>query len=692
MLIISRKMSYFQKQLSVVIGINFLSLVVAGTLLYSSFVNDYQDNLLDTVKSRMNMLIAASTSALLFDDKEAATRVLTSLSQSPNTRFAEIYTLEKQPFSRFVREGHSIDVSIADLQPGFFFQNENLYIFKPIELDNETLGYMLLSADTLSLQQQNQRYLRIIGVVFAITMLLAYLLNWRLQIVMAAPLNRLVGLMSYVAKERKYDKRIEVRQVDDEVGTLVNGVNSMLDTIEQHEQQLQENSERLESLVTLRTEQLFQRANYDALTQLPNRHLLIDRLNHGIDNADWEKSSMALMFLDLDRFKVINDSLGHSIGDQLLTQVAKKLSNLVNKVDSVCRWGGDEFVVLVEHLQDKNDVEKLAQNIIDILNQPMEIAGHRLHISTSIGIARYPQDGADSVTLLKHADISMYRAKANGPGKYSFFKSTMLDDSVYRLSLESQIRHAAENAAFHLVYQPQICVKSNSMCGFEALIRWDHEGRLIPPNEFLPVVEEIGLMTAISEWVLRTACQQNAKWQQEGLSIVPIAVNLTADFIIQPNSFDLVESILAEYDLAPRYLEIEITENTFVASTEIAIKTIERLRKLGVSVAIDDFGTGYSCMSYLRDLPVNKLKIDGSFVQHLGQSTANDGIVKSIITLGNSLDLIVVGECIENEQQREMLEEMGCDMIQGYLYSKPLPAEKAQRFLNNEFQADIAES
>ena len=679
------KMSYFRKQLWVVIGVNFVSLAVAGSLLYTSFVDDYRDNLVEAMNSKVSMLSATSSSALLFNDDAAAQSILSSLSESPDTRFAQIVDQNKMPFADYLRAGQQVDIDLSQLTAGHFFINDNLYIFQPIRMDEETLGHIILSADTETLQQQQKRYARIVVIVFAFSLLLAYGLNWRSQHVMAAPINKLVELVAYVAQKRRYHKRLDVEQ-DDEIGTLVAGVNSMLDTIETHEKQLQENSERLESLVALRTEQLFQRANYDALTHLPNRHLLIDRLNHGIDNADRENSSMALMFLDLDRFKVINDSLGHTIGDLLLSQVAEKLSHLVRKADSVCRWGGDEFVILVEHMLQPEDIEHLARQIIQSLGEPMTISGHQLHISTSIGIARYPEDGRDSMTLLKHADISMYRAKDRGPGQYCFFDSSMLDDSVQRLSMESMLRKALENEAFHLVYQPEMCLRSGNLCGFEALIRWNNDGEFIPPSTFIPVAEEIGLINKLSEWVLKQACQQTAAWRAEGLNVVPVAVNLPAAFIVQPNCAQIIEDLLGACALPANYLEIEITENAFVESTEATVRTLEKLKNIGVGVAIDDFGTGYSCLSYLRDLPVSKLKIDGSFVKNLGDGGVNDGIVHSIVTLGKSLQLIVVGECVETEQHARLLDKLECDMVQGYLYSKPLLAQQTADFIR-QFQS-----
>ena len=677
------RLSYFRKQLLVVIGVNFVSLALAAVLLYSSFMDDYRDSLLAAMGSKVEILSSTSASALLFDDNQAAQRLLDSLHSSGDTRFAQIYSLDGNLFAEYRRDGLPADMHMRDMSPGSVFIQDRLYILEPISLDNEVVGHILISADTAELVNQQNRYSRIVLGVFVFSLLVAYVLNWRLQSVLTAPINKLAELVAHVAHKREYHRRLSISQ-EDEIGSLMSGVNGMLDTIEQHEKQLQDHSDRLESLVALRTEQLFQRANYDALTQLPNRHLLIDRLNHGIDNADREHSSLALMFLDLDRFKVINDSLGHSIGDLLLNQVADTLVGLVNKADSVCRWGGDEFVILVEHLRDRDAVETLARQIIQALQKPMTVSGHQLHISTSIGIACYPYDGADSMTLLKHADISMYRAKDRGPGQLCFFDSAMLDDSVQRLSMESQLRGAIERDEFFLVYQPQMCMHSGALCGMEALIRWQTEDGLVSPNQFLMVAEEIGMINGLSEWVIREACRQYAEWLQQGLNISPVAVNLPAAFIVLPQCTDIIKSILEDTGLPAEYLEIEITENTFVASTDTAIHSLQSLKNLGIGIAIDDFGTGYSCMSYLRDLPVSKLKVDGSFVQQLGDSEANDGIVQSIITLGKSLQLTVVGECIELERQKSLLKVMGCDMAQGYLYSKPLAAHDAKRFISDQ--------
>lgn len=676
-----QRISFFKKQLLVATLVTSITLSLASLMLYGKFYTDYKAGLMSGLSAKEALVSETSRSALLFGDEEAAQSILNSLRAFPATRYAALLDNAFTPVAQFSRTDVRLDIDYQTLPAGNHFLERELYVFNPVMMDGEQIGHLIISADTSALSEQRNQYIWILLVVFILSLVVSFFLHWRLQYFLAAPMNKLVELVGYVARNRRYNKRLG-NTGSDELGTLVTGVNSMLDTIEEHEKQLHAHSERLESLVALRTEQLFNRANYDALTQLPNRHLLVDRLNHGIDNAVRENSQMALMFLDLDRFKVINDTLGHTVGDELLVQVAQKLSSVVRKADSVCRWGGDEFVILLEHLHSKDDIVPLAEQILFSLSEPIEISGNQLHVSTSIGIARFPDDGKDSAALLKHADISMYRAKEQGPSQYCFFEANMLDGSVQRLSLEHKLRLALENKSFHLVYQPQVCADTGRVCGIEALIRWqDDELGLLNPVQFLPVAEDVGLMHSLSLWVLEEACTQNAHWQAQGGQKARVAVNLPASFIMHPNAVNQITDILDKTGLAPKYLEIEITENTFISNTDHAIKVLEQLRAMKINIAVDDFGTGYSSMSYLRDLPIGTLKIDGSFVRQLGDDEANDGIIQSIITLGKSLGLSLIAECVESKEQASKLRDMGCDMIQGYYYSKPLSAEKTLEFL-----------
>lgn len=326
-------------------------------------------------------------------------------------------------------------------------------------------------------------------------------------------------------------------------------------------------------------------------------------------------------------------------------------------------------------------MEKVAEQIIDELGNPINIDDNQLHVSVSIGISLYPEHGDTSATLLKHAEMCMYKAKEMGLGQYAFFQEEMMLNSAKHLAIEKDLRKALENEEFFLVYQPQICANTKTIIGVEALIRWNKDGRVISPLDFLPVAEDLGLMYAISMRVLQQACRQNKQWQLAGFKPIHVAVNLSVPNLMRPEIVEFIEELLISSELDPKWLEVEITEDSFVSSTESIIKVLSQLQNLGLKVAIDDFGTGYSCVSYLRDLPINILKIDGSFIKSLGEDKASDGIVQSIVTLGKSLNLQLVGECAETQQQVDILQNMGCDVIQGYFYSKPLTSIEMTDYL-----------
>lgn len=654
--------SFFDKQLLTTVFVNILSLGIMSIFFFSAFSSYYNDNLLEVMRSKVTLLGSTTTSALLFGDAESATIALSSLEQFEDIRYAQIYDADRVLFAEYSRPGVQISKAIDDFQTDDFFENQFAYVSKSILRDDENVGFIVLSADTGSFQVQQWRFLLVAALVFLSSSLLAYGLSLRLQKLMLTPINELVGLVRYVTESKMYDRRVYSKH-SDEIGDLMAGVNAMLGTIQKHETEL------------------FRRANYDELTGLPNRHLLMERLTHAIFSASRHRSEIALLFLDLDRFKVVNDSLGHSIGDELLIQVSKKLTSIVRKSDSVCRLGGDEFVILLEDIRHVEDIKIVSQKIISELGEPTDMQGHLLHISTSIGVARFPQDGEDGIGLLKHADIAMYEAKNQGPGQVCFFNQEMLKQSVIRLTIETQVYEAFHSKDFFLMYQPQISVISRQVAGFEALIRWKRNGQLVPPSEFLPVVEEIGLMIDLSHWVLEQACSQNVTWQKEGLRPVKIAVNLPASFLMSVGCVDRVRTILADTGLSPEYLEIEITEDTFLTSASSTIVVLHGLRKLGINISIDDFGTGYSSMRYLQDLPIQTLKIDGNFIAGMEASDRSEGIVKSMIALSKNLNLLVVAECVETQKQFDTLKDLKCDVVQGYLFSKPLHVDEASRYL-----------
>ncbi len=424
------------------------------------------------------------------------------------------------------------------------------------------------------------------------------------------------------------------------------------------------------------------RAFYDTLTDLPNRNYFDEKLEVALIKAKNNDYLMAVLFLDLDSFKNINDSLGHKIGDQLLKLFAQRLASSVRNNDLVSRWGGDEFTLLLPQINSPEDTINLAQRILDDLKQPFEVSGHQLYVKTSIGIAIYPQDGDDAETLLKNADAALYRAKERGRNHYRFYRSTMTSKASLLLKLENLLYQALEEESFSLNYQPQLNLTNNKISGMEALLRWYHpELGYVSPVRLIPLAEKTDLIIPISLWVLKTACQQNKAWQKQGLPPIPMAVNLSPKQFQQPNLVEIVVQVLEETDLDPYLLDLEITEAAMMENIDFSQETLQKLRGLGVQVSLDNFGTGYSSLKYLQQFPITSLKIDQSFIQTLQNNPQNTAIISAIIALGKSFDLRVIAEGVETLQQLEFLQRLDCKEIQGFWFSRPLKPADATTFL-----------
>jgi diguanylate cyclase len=423
-------------------------------------------------------------------------------------------------------------------------------------------------------------------------------------------------------------------------------------------------------------------ATHDALTGLPNRLLLGDRLEQMIAQAERRERRFAVMMLDLDRFKSINDSLGHHSGDELLKEAARRLLARLRRTDTLARLAGDEFVVVLNEIESLRDAESVASSILQDISRPIALSGLEVHVSASIGISVYPENGADAETLLQHADAAMYHAKKNGRNCMQFFTSTMNAFARERLELENGLRRAINRGEFELHYQPKVDVESGRIDSAEALIRWRHPQRgLISPGGFIPVAEETGLIVSIGEWVLREACLQARTWQNSGVGSIRVAVNLSAQQFRQKNLVDVVGSALQEARLEPRFLELELTESAVMHDAEASIEILRKLSGLGVRISVDDFGTGYSSLSYLRRLPLDKLKIDHSFIKEVTTSRDDAQIVRAIVSLAHSLHLKVIAEGVETQEQLTFLRDLGCDQYQGYLRSPPVTADAFARLM-----------
>ena len=423
-------------------------------------------------------------------------------------------------------------------------------------------------------------------------------------------------------------------------------------------------------------------ANHDALTDLPNRNLLQDRIVQAIVHAERSARLIAIVFIDLDNFKLINDSLGHTAGDQLIKAVAERLQSTFLPVDTVARLGGDEFVLVLSDQLSAELISRETERIDEVFSAPFDIDGQEIFISYSAGFSLYPQDGKDAEVLLMNADVAMYRAKERSGNSFQFYAPEMHSKISDRLVLESNMRHALEHHEFFLMYQPQIDLKTKKVFGMEALIRWNHPAMgMISPAKFIPLAEETGLIVPIGEWVARTACEQLKAFESAGLRDLTVAVNLSSRQFKESDLIPSIAKILRETGLAAEHLELELTESILMNNSQGIVSVLDELKNMGLKLAIDDFGTGYSSLSYLKSFPMDKLKIDQSFVRDISAGGDSAAIVRAVINLGHSLSLRVIAEGVETIEQLDFLTQHDCNEIQGYYYSEPLNAEDFKRFV-----------
>jgi diguanylate cyclase len=438
--------------------------------------------------------------------------------------------------------------------------------------------------------------------------------------------------------------------------------------------------ERDKSLASVNLE-LKRQATHDALTGIANRVLFVERLQQAVS----ERQPFAVCVFDLDRFKIINDSLGHGAGDALLKHVSQRLLSITRASDTVARAGGDEFLLLMRNISSTQEVEAFIARWLSALSQPYQMTGLELYVSPSIGIARYPNDGTGAEELLARADEAMYFAKRNGRKTFRFFDSSVMGFSRERLEVEAELRGALSKGQLVLNYQPKIDIATGEMRSVEALIRWRHPKRgTILPGEFIPIAEESGLIVEIGDWVIREACRQAREWQQRHMPFLRVAVNVSPLQFRQANFVKKVNAALQEHALDPTYLEIELTEATLMSNAETSVALLEQLSEIGVVVAIDDFGTGYSSMSYLQRFPIDKLKIDRSFISDVASNAGDASIVRAIISLAHGLRLKVIAEGVESEEQLGILKRMGCDQYQGFYRSPAVPAAEIERFARHD--------
>lgn len=526
----------------------------------------------------------------------------------------------------------------------------------PIDLINENVN------NTLEVNKQ-VRYFIILS-----TFLLLMLISRSF----AKPIKRIVEVADKISKG-DYSARIVEKNNTTEFNTLISVINDMVEKIQTRTKKLEDQKILLNNL-----------AHYDTLTKVPNRLLFKDRLEQAMIKSDRNKKQFALFYIDLDEFKHINDSFGHDYGDEVLKEVVLRISSVIRREDTIARIGGDEFTIILEELQDANSTTLVADKIVSVIKEPIEIDSNVFKISTSIGISVYPKDTKDKSNLIKFADIAMYKAKAAGKDNYQFYSEDMRNYSLKRIKMKQDIDKALENDEFEVYYQAQINARTDKYVGMEALIRWNHPNYgFVPPIDFLPLAEEIGMIIDIDRWVMKQAMKDVSKWRSKGYKVQKLSLNLAIQHLQHSSFIPTLKKCLNETGCNAEWIEFEVTETHIMSNYDESISKLKDMGSMGIQISIDDFGTGYSSLSYLKLLPIDKLKIDKSFIDDIPNNEGDTAIVKSIISICKGLNLSVIAEGVETKEQRDFLVSNGCELIQGYLYAKPQSSEEFQKtFLN----------
>jgi diguanylate cyclase (GGDEF)-like protein len=536
------------------------------------------------------------------------------------------------------------------------------------------LGDVYLIANLAKLNSQLINTFQVILIIFVSSVVISYILSLRLQKNISNPILKLANTTKHIRESQTYKERIESSGIA-EIDQVKEEFNSLLDQIGSRENDLKH------------------LASHDVLTKLPNRAYFSDILIQALIRGIRKSYKHAILFVDLDRFKTINDSLGHTAGDDLLAQFSNRLLTVMRGEDLVARLGGDEFTILLQDISGHEQAVEVATRVVQTLSQPFLISGHEVVISPSIGIVVYPEHGATPEELLKNADTAMYAAKHLGGNKYAFFDKNMDIAAKDRLHIEQALRKGIEKDEFYLLFQPQINLKNEKINGFESLCRWSKNSKtLVCPDHFIPVAEETGLITVIGEQLLDKAFGQVKKWVTSGLLDGRVAINISAKQFTQsdPDLYSVITQLLAKHTLSPNYIELEITEAALMDQSGHMIDIMKKFKRLGFEFAIDDFGTGYSSLTYLSKFPIDTLKIDMSFIRNLEFSDSQRSIVKTIINLGDNLGLKVIAEGVETRAQYDILARLGCDSIQGYILSRPLDARDVDTFIVNNNYTNVA--
>jgi diguanylate cyclase (GGDEF)-like protein len=686
-----RNLRIANKLFLLIVLINVTALSVSGAFLAVYTWHSLHDDIVEQLKRRTEIVAAANlTAALSFKDKRAAQDALSALCADKNTLAAAVYDAQGTVFAVYPEPTEGLKNIGAPLRQNYKFVADELFIKQPVILDNENIGYLVLQYSRQEINQKFWYFLRVIVGFLSAAALLSCLLTSFLQHHITQPIQALSALTLKIVEQEDYSVRAQPRGKD-EVGELTRHINAMLARIESRDAQLEQYNKELENMVVKRTEQLERinnslehRARHDVLTNLPNRVLFADRLRQAIFTADRNGGKVAVLFVDLDYFKQINDSYGHEAGDQVLLQVAKRMEGSVRSVDTVSRFAGDEFTLILPNINSAQDLNQVAAKLRHELDRPVAFNALSLNISASIGGAIYPDDADDMELLLQAADQAMYHAKTQGRNCFQLYSDSMNERVVKRRQLQSDLKKALANDEFVILYQPVVDLATGRLDSLESLLRWQNpQLGLLTPDNFLAAAKENGLITEIDKHMLLKVSGQIEDWRRKGLTAT-IRINLALRDFLSTDFFQLFFELIEKGRIEPAMLSLEIEESVLRSDSPQVIRMLDKLKETAVGISIDNFGTEYASLLTLLRGRIQYVKIDRSYFQRNASNSERFRLIQAlIVAMAHSLDVKVIAAGVETEKQREFLEKIGCDLAQGYLFHRPMLSPEAEELLEN---------
>jgi diguanylate cyclase len=662
----------------------FATLLFLLILMASIFLYTEKNNMLEDAGAKSAIYSQALSQSLLNKDAKTAQDLLTAFKKSENIDYAVLLDTEGVALAEYAKDGYeqknltTASLAAADKDgQGHDFKNFHLGYTSLVNANDKKIGYFYTESSTADIYKHFGLFMLLALAASTLAGAIGLRLIRRLQRKLMAPLYQLIDLMHNITDKNDYAQRAQIES-NDEIGELAKGINQMLGKIHYRERTMdRELKDKIE--VEKRLDRL---AHYDVITHLPNRHFFNHSLSRAASQMPADQTNFGLMFVDLDNFKTVNDTLGHHMGDALLLKVAEILKGAIRTDDVVARLGGDEFGIILNNLSRPEDAANIGRKINQEITAFTRLDGNQIAIGASIGISMFPKDADNVDALLQNADTAMYYAKENGKNNFQFYNSEMRARSRQRATIESNLQRAIEENQLYLEYQPQFNIETNQITGVEALIRWQHpELGLVRPDEFIGIAEDSGLIVQIGEWVLKTACLQAKAWRAEGLSF-PVAINVSSRQFRELTLVQRFAQIVEEAGAMPSWIELEVTESSLMGNKEATKTRFYELMKLGFNLTLDDFGTGYSSLAHLKRFPISKIKIDRSFVADIDKSEEASSIARTIIAMGTSLNILVVAEGIETRAQAERLLACGCKLGQGYLVSAAVHPEKVAFIVN----------